>query len=164
MRRRDYIKQAVEEHLKTPAYRQISASQAKTSILHLRYKYLAFVSKHKDALGDEIARFMMRGYTLYGDKVAKFRFTVKVHKQPIMLRPVVSKVGTYIECVSKWLDYTLQALVQFLPSVVKDGKTLRDMVIELVLPKNAWLFTADAVSMYTNIDLVHAFTVMKAWM
>jgi hypothetical protein len=108
MCRHNYMKQAVEEHLKTPAYHQISASQAKTSILHLRYKYLAFVSMHsKSALGEEVARFMMRGYTLYGDSVAKFCFTVKVHKQPVMLRPVVSKVGTYIECVSKWLDYTL---------------------------------------------------------
>eukprot|EP00804_Cyclotella_cryptica_P011771 CCRYP_011351-RA/>CCRYP_011351-RA protein AED:0.34 eAED:0.41 QI:0/-1/0/1/-1/1/1/0/94 len=51
-----------------------------------------------------------------------------------------------------------------MPAVVKDSKTLRDELISLDLPKNARIFTADANSMYTNIDLNHAMQVMQNWM
>jgi hypothetical protein len=123
------------------------------------------MTKHKEALGENVFKFMSRGYKKFYDKIiSKFRCSVKIHKIPWCLRPVVSKVGTLLECVSKWLDYKLQPLVKYLPSVIVDGRSLRDYLISLVVPKNARLFTADAVSMYTNIELEHAFQVIKEWM
>ena len=39
-----------------------------------------------------------------------------------------------------------------LPSYLKNTKDLKDALVQLQLPPGAMLFTADAVSMYTNID------------
>ncbi len=47
-----------------------------------------------------------------------------------------------------------------MPAVLKESWTIRDKLIALDLPKNARVFTADTVSMYTNIDRDHAMQVM----
>ena len=58
----------------------------------------------------------------------------------------------------------LQALMNFLPWCTKDSQTLRDELIPLEIPNLARLFSFDAVSMYSNIDLDHAMQIMKDWM
>jgi hypothetical protein len=165
MLREEFIKRCIKEHLLTSAYRILTNAQVNSTIAIIRFKFSLFISKHKEALGEAVSQFMMRGYEKYHDKiVSKFRCSVKVHKIPWKLRPVVSKVGTLLECVSKWLDYKLQSLMKYLPSAIVDGKSLRDLLISLEIPNQARLFTADAVSMYTNIELDHAFKIIKDWM
>jgi hypothetical protein len=102
-------------------------------------------------------------YRQCGHNIARFRATAKVHKSPVKLRPVVAKVGTTIEGVSKWLDYKLQNLLEYLPWCVKDSQSFRDEVIKLNIPPNARLVTFDAISMYPNIDIDHALQIMKNW-
>ena len=51
-----------------------------------------------------------------------------------------------------------------MPTVIKDSKSLRDDIISLNLPPTAKLFTADAISMYTNIELNHAMQVIGYWL
>ncbi len=88
----------------------------------------------------------------------------KVHKTPIKLRPVVAKVGTAIESVSKWLDWVLQRVMKReLPWCPKDSASFRDMVMQVEIPPTARLVTFDAVAMYSNIDLDHARSIMKSW-
>ena len=107
---------------------------------------------------------MSQGYKKYGDKIAKCRATMKVHKSPWKQQPVVSKCGTLLECISKWLDYKLQNLSKFMPTVIKDRKSLRDEInFRNLLPTAKW-FTADAISMYTKIELNHAMQVMEYWL
>ena len=50
-----------------------------------------------------------------------------------------------------------------MPAVVKDSQMVREELISLDLLKNKRIFTAGAVSMYTNIDLDHAMEVMFDW-
>ena len=60
--------------------------------------------------------------------------------------------------------YHLQKLKNTIPSYLKDSKELIGMMKELgQLPSNAKLFTADAVSMYTNIDTEHGIETIKKW-
>jgi hypothetical protein len=54
--------------------------------------------------------------------------------------------------------------MNYLPSAIVEGKSLRYLLISLVIPNQTRLFTADAVSMYTNIELEHAFKIIKDWM
>jgi hypothetical protein len=75
-----------------------------------------------------------------------------VHKNPTTLRPVVSTTNSLLAVFSTWLHYKMKTLLPFIKShtqnsieVIKDLKAIQ-------LPKNALLFSADAVSMYTNID------------
>jgi hypothetical protein len=93
--------------------------------------------------------YMSWCYKKYGDKIAKLCATVKVHKAPWKLWPVVSKCGTLLECISKLLDYKLQNLSKFMPTVIKDSKSLRDDIISLNLSPTAKLFTADATSLFS---------------
>jgi hypothetical protein len=77
---------------------------------------------------------MLRSFDTYGDKIAPFRATAKVHKNPVKLRPMVAKCGTAIEALSKWLDCEMQKLVGMVPWCIKDSDTFRAEVIELDLP------------------------------
>ena len=70
-----------------------------------------------------------------------------------------------MNCVSKWLDYWLQQLKPLISTYIKDSAQLLAR-IELLgkLVPNSWLFTADATSMYTNIDTQHAIHVITLWL
>ena len=65
---------------------------------------------------------------------------------------------------SKWLDYWLQKLKPEIPTFIKDWQQVLDEIKLLQLPSNAKLFTADANSMYNNIDTEHAFRVINWWL
>ena len=145
-------------------YKILTTAEASAKQAHICYLFHDFINAHKEALGNSIRIFMLQSYKLFGDKIPTFRAIVKIHKNPWKLRPIVAKCSTILECVSKWLDFKLQKLVALMPAVVKDSQTFRDELITLDLPKNARVFTADAVSMYTNIDLDHAMQVMCDWM
>ena len=56
---------------------------------------------------------------------------------------------------SKWLDYWLQQLKHHVSTYTRDSKQLLDELVELYLPPNAIFVTADANSMYNNIDTDH---------
>lgn len=91
--------------------------------------------------------------------------TLKVHKDPVKLRPIVRCAGTFMNCLSKWLDYHLQRLKIFVPSYIKDSGTLLERLKSLGhLPSTARLFVADAQSMYTNISTPHALEVIGKWL
>ena len=53
----------------------------------------------KGSIDEAIQSFFLRGKDKYGDKIARFRASPKVHKSPWALRPVIAKCGTYIECL-----------------------------------------------------------------
>jgi hypothetical protein len=50
-----------------------------------------------------------------------------------------------------------------MPTVIKDGQTLRDSLIAMDLPETAKLFT-NAVSMYPNKEFNHALQIMHNWL
>ena len=89
---------------------------------------------------------------------------IKVHKDPPKSKTVMATCGTFLGSVSKLLDYQLQPLIQYLPWCIKDSNTFRDELIQLEIPQNAKLFTFDAKSMYSNIDLNHGIAIMQLWL
>ena len=91
--------------------------------------------------------------------------SLKIHKNPWKMRPIVCSAGTFINNLSCWLDYQLQKLKHLIPTYIKDSGQLLDQLDELeTLPPNARLFTADANSMYTNINTDHALLVITEWL
>ncbi|KAL7537644.1 hypothetical protein ACHAWF_014370 [Thalassiosira exigua] len=71
--------------------------------------------------------------------------SLKAHKTPYKMRPIVCCAGTYANCLSKWIDYWLQKLKCFVPTYIKDSTSLLDQLDELEdLPPNAKIFTAVA--------------------
>jgi hypothetical protein len=75
----------------------------------------------------------------------------KIHKEPISTRPVCSDDNSLLFGLGKWIDTQLQPVAQAQPAYFKDSFALRSMLIDMQVPPNARLFTADAVGMYPNI-------------
>ena len=162
-----YIRRVLSEHLCTgQTYKQLTAQQAHCKKAEILYKFERYIGKYfpfneDDEEPDPVAVFMRRALHRDRNNIAQFRSTIKIHKLPWKLRPVITKIGTYIKAVSKWLDKTLFELTQFFPTIVRDSQQLRDKLVQLVLPPNARIFTTDAIGMYQNISTDHGIQVMK---
>jgi len=57
-----------------------------------------------------------------------------------------------LQVYSIWLDYKLKELLPYIKSYVKDSTMVIQELKDLTIPKGALIFSADAVSMYTNIE------------
>ncbi|KAL7460992.1 hypothetical protein ACHAXS_001428, partial [Conticribra weissflogii] len=74
---------------------------------------------------------------------------------------MVSKCGTYLHELSCWVDFYLQQLTSLVLTYLRDSHQLLEELQQLdTLPVTVQLFTADAVSTYTNIDSTHALQVL----
>jgi len=99
------------------------------------------------------------------DPFGYFYLLYKVHKLlltpgPVKTRPVCSDCASITNPIGKWVDVMLQPLAQKMPTYFKDSFAFKDITDELRLPPRARIFTADAVSMYTNIDTNAALAVI----
>lgn len=100
----------------------------------------------------------------YGDNIARFRASPKVHKSPWNLRPVIAKCGTTIKDLSKWFNYELQKLCRYIPSYIKNSYEYHKKITSRKWPAGTLLFTADATAMYDNIDIDHGIKSVKLWL
>ena len=117
------------------------------------------------AISDAEGTFLDSSLRLNGrDYLARFRMTMKVHKDPWKMRPIVACAGTFMNDWSRWLDYQLQKCKPFIPTYLRDRQQVLDELQKLKLSSNARIFTADANSMYNNIDTEHAIIVIGAWL
>ena len=89
---------------------------------------------------------------------------MKVHKNLFKTRPVTRTGGSFLAGISKCLDVKLQPLLKFLPSYSNDWEELlHDIRSIKKLPEGTTLFTADARSMYTEIDTEHRIEAVRNW-
>ena len=112
--------------------------------------------------------YLKRGLKKNKSKLTKFYTTIQVHTSSPPLRPIVAQCGTVISVLSSWLDYELKKL---LPCISTYIKNIGDFKIKLDtlnrngrLPKNARLVTADAISVYPNIDTDHGLRVARSFL
>jgi hypothetical protein len=86
-------------------------------------------------------------------------------KKPVPFRPVISQCGSLGAIISTYIDFELQKLTKYVPSYIKNSSHLLDELDKLpTLPPNACLFTADATSMYTNIDPEEGIPTLRAYL
>jgi hypothetical protein len=135
----------------------------------LRLKALVALHRHELPKGEVVYFDRSYGPQRNGARTPRYRvplfyITLKVHKQPWSTRPVVSCVGSFAEVFSKWLHIQLQKLLPLSQTYLRDSnQVLEELKATGPLPPGAKLFTADAVSMYTNIDTHHAMIVFRQW-
>ena len=148
--REKFIKQVIKEHLGNQNVYENITDQIQLTIHGLKHFYNKFIENYGSRLPKNVFTFLVRSRDIHGDRIAVFRATAKVHKNPVTLRPVVAKCGTTIEALSKWVDVEIQKTICALPQCIKDSATFRAEVINLQLPPGARLVTCDAVSMYSH--------------
>ena len=137
--------------------------EAKQHLHVLRYKYDIFLSKCKGKRQLSKAEwiYLHRAKKATPYNFARFRMSLKAHKNPWKMRPIVCCVGTFMNNLSCWLDHWLQKLRPFIPSYLKDGNQLLTIFKSLgLLPPGSLLFIADATSMYTNHNTGHTILVI----
>ena len=91
----------------------------------------------------------------------------KLHKDDdeLKFRPVTDMFESLLSYFSKWLSEHIKSLLKFLPTQVRDSQHFIEHLIALgKLPWYARLFTADAVAMYTNINLDDALKNIENWL
>jgi hypothetical protein len=152
-----YTRRGVTDHLGDErTYKRMTANEANVRMIRMRYAYQGFLMKHNDALSEEETTFLHSSLRKCEKKIARFYLTAKIHKTPWATRPVVSTSGTMMAGLSKWVDHWLQKLRHLIPTYLQDTSHLLSLLRETgKLPHGARLFTADANSMYTNVDTEH---------
>lgn len=85
-------------------------------------------------------------------KAGHFYILPKIHRDENPRRPIVLANGHLTERISACVSYHLNALVQLLPSYVKNTTDLLNILKEIERPpKNAILVTLGVSSLYTNL-------------
>ena len=84
-------------------------------------------------------------------RTARLYFLLKVHKNPMGIRPIVSCVNNATENLSQYVDIWLQPLMKALPSYIRDTTDFINMIEATVLPEGCLLCSIDVTSLYTNI-------------
>ncbi|XP_065893450.1 uncharacterized protein [Dysidea avara] len=84
-------------------------------------------------------------------RLARFYSLLKIHKNPMRIRPIVSSCNSPTENISQFLDYWLQHSMRTLPSYLQDTNQLINNLCSLSVPEDSWLVTVDVKSLYTCI-------------
>jgi hypothetical protein len=93
-----------------------------------------------------------------------FYLAPKVNKTPWKTRPIESQVSSVAEPMSQWIDFWPQKVVHLCPAYLQASwQLLRDLKQLNHIPVNATIYSADAMSMYTNIDIDHDIETLDKW-
>jgi hypothetical protein len=132
-------------------------------------KIVQLIKKYKHKLDKESNKCFERkfNHAINNEEFRTSRFYImpKIHKDPWQTRPIVSCIGSSTEVLSVWLDVQLQKVIKLCLSYIEDSIQVITELNELSpLPKGATIFSADATSMYTNIDIDHGLESIKLWL
>ena len=102
--------------------------------------------------------FLKQGLKQNKKAFAGFYLTLKAHKlnpgqnmTHLKSSPIISCPGSLLHTLGIWTDRKLQSLAKQQVSYFRNSYDLRQDLCSTQYPTTAQLFTADAVSMYTNI-------------
>ena len=98
----------------------------------------------------------MVGYILQYDGnhyPAKFKVLPKVHKIPMVGRPIVASTKYITTPALKFIDHILSPLLPTIPSYVRDSTTFINDLRNVSVHGDCYLVTADVQSLYTNIPI-----------
>jgi len=151
MQKDAYIRQVLEEHLLTDDYLQLTEEEAKRKIDNLKLTLISLINNSQNLLSQAERTFFQRSFKLR-HRLPIFYGLPKVHKDPVKLRPVVSNTNSFLAIFSTWLDYKFKTLLPHVKSYIKNSTAVINDIKDMTLPQEAKLFSADAMSMYTNIS------------
>ena len=146
-----YTQQVLKEHLLTSTYKQLTETEAKYKMDSIKATLKLLLKENQNLLSKSEWNYFQRSLQQQ-NRLPIFYGLPKVHKTPVSLRPVVSRINSLLAIFSNWVDYKLKSLLPNLKSFVKDSAEIIRDLKTLSIPREALLFSADATSMYTNID------------
>jgi hypothetical protein len=152
-----YIQMAYRDHFNDrTSYRRLSPNDVALESRRLKTLLNSWRSRFNDELSKQERKFLKTQQNLCIDPFPAFYLTMKVHKKPLKSRPIVSCSGSLLEGLGIWVDAKMQPLARRQKSYFKSSFDLVQELKPMNLPPSARFFTADAVSMYTNIPTSRA--------
>ena len=156
--RHDYLKIAMRDHPSdTTTYKSLSTSEIDRCSSEINKYILDWLKTYHKKLTKMEHAFIREELKSNQSPFARFYITLKAHKlkpgqtvDQLKSRPIVSCPCSLLHGLGVWVDCKLQEVAQRTVSYFKNTLELKKLV-ELHLPTKTRLFTADAVSMYTNI-------------
>ena len=161
MNTKDYVFEAHRQLNNTKFYRRIDIKNTKDIDTEINKTVRSLWEQ------DEIDLNCYSYLTPESTKPGRFYMLPKIHKNklPPPGRPIVSASGSPTERISEFLDHFLQPLLVTIPSYVKDTTHFLRILSELPpLPQGITMYTLDVTSLYTNILLAKARTVLKNYL
>ena len=157
--RHDYLKIAMRDHLlDTKTYKLLNQSEIERFAGTIKKSILGWLKTHHKILTKMERAFIREKLDSNKAPYARFYMTLKAHKlkqgqnvDHLKSRPIVSCPGSLLHGLGIWVDRKLQDVAKTTISYFKNSLELKEQLTQLNLPPNARLFSADAVSMYTNI-------------
>jgi hypothetical protein len=157
-----YKQAIIDEHLLSASFKQIIKEEVNEIINISREKaYELTIEGAKLSAGEFV--FLERAFKQPW-RMAQLYGLPKIHKTPMKFRPIESQTNGPIEFCSLFVDSELQPILQSAPGYIIDSAHCQDDLERLDLPPNARLFTADAISMYSNIDLNLGIASIRQWL
>ena len=159
--RRTYFNLAFRDHLSDQqTYRKLSKTAAENRMIATNELLGNWMRDNKKILPAQELTYLKRTRTLRGPNgeiiFPQFYILAKIHKDPLMTRPIVSISGSLLHGLGRWADRQLQPIARAILSYIKSSvaflEKIRTQQEIAPFPPTALLFTCDAVSMYTNID------------
>ncbi len=152
-----YIQWGLQEHLLDPTtYQLLSEEDSRIAANKLYITIYQWTRKHSicNLLTKDSRKYIHQKIQhARSDPFGYVYLTIKIHKTAISTRPICSNLSCLPHILGQWVDLVLQPAVTSQPTYFKDLFNLKHELNTLVIPPNASLFTNDAVSMYTNIDI-----------
>ena len=166
--RSTYIERVLNEHLlDSTTYEQLCPTTAKRQLDDIHDQLISLFDNPYSTLQNSLLpyeqTYFKRALHHTKHRIPTFYGLVKIHKSPWKLRPVVSCCGSLLAKISSWIDYHLQSIRTNIPSYIKDSEDLQNQLQRLHIPHNTRIFTCDAISMYTNIDIDHSIEIVTKW-
>ena len=158
-----YIKDALTHLQNSEVYEFLTEAEAedKASRLSSEITEWIFKGKRDHALGQNEVKYLLKHTAANrADPHGYFYLMYKVHKKSLSTRPVCSDCASITNPIGKWVDIQLQPVAQSMPTYFKDSFAFKKIIDALTIPPGARGFSADAVSMYTNINTNGALSVI----
>ncbi len=161
-----YKLRCLQDHLlDTTTYKRLEPWEADCQMYRATKAFEHLIKTHEKSLPDAETTYFKRCFE-ETRRLPQFYCTPKVHKKPKWkTRPIVSCVNSRMGDLSKWVDVQLQKLIHLCPGYLQDSQAYLTKLRRLGrLPTTAVILTADAVSMYTNINTTHALATLQKWL
>ena len=139
-------------------YRRLSNAECANNKKRLEQELKSWIKTYNKTLTKMKHAFLKQGLENNKKALAGFYLTLKAHKlKPgqnvthLKSRRIIACPGSLLHPLDIWIDRKLQTLAKHQESYFHNSYELRQQLCCTTYLRNAKLFTADAVTMYTNI-------------
>ena len=119
----------------------------------------AILDKYSEMCTHQEKRFLKTHVKSF--KIPHFYVLWKMHKNPIVGRPIVAGYSWIATSASKFVTFYLKDFVTKFETILPDSIHLVRILETTKFERDCWLFAADIRSLYTNIDVDDAIEVHK---